>query len=344
VDDVWYCRYFDAGLNKLQQKFEAMFADSTVVRMIAWSADRKRIVVATSGPRNPGAYFMYDAARDAVSTIGRRHPNLPQRELGETFVIKYPARDGAKIPGYLTMPPGKGEKNLPLVVLPHGGPETRDYAMFDPWVQMLANRGYAVLQPNFRGSGGYGKRFAEAGHRQWGRLMQDDITDAVKALVKDGTADPNRVCIVGASYGGYAALAGGAFTPELYKCVVSISGISDVLKMMENEDYRAQGDSYAFDYWRRWVGDPVADAEQMKLISPINHAAKFKAPVLLIHGSDDDVVLASQSMSMKGALRKAGKQADLMLIDGEGHTPIQQFTKLYILTEVERFVTTHLGK
>jgi dienelactone hydrolase len=344
VDDVWYCRYFDTERNRLQQKFEAMFADSTAVRMISWSNDRKRIVIATSGPRNPGAYFLYDVAKDAVSTIGRRHPSLPQRELGETMVIRYTARDGAKIPGYLTLPPGKGEKNLPLVVMPHGGPETRDYAAFDPWVQMFANRGYAVLQPNFRGSGGYGKRFTEAGYRQWGRLMQDDITDGVKALVKEGTADPNRICIVGASYGGYAALAGGAFTPDLYKCVVSVSGISDIAKMMENEDYKAQGDSFTYDYWRRWVGDPAVDAEQMKAVSPINFAAKFRSPVLLIHGTDDDVALVSQSTSMKDALRKAGKQVELKLIENEGHALIQQGAKLYLLTEVERFVTAHLGK
>lgn len=344
VDDVWYCRYFDAGLNSLQQKFEAKFADSAAVRMVSWSNDRKRIVVATSGPRNPGAYFMYDVAKDAVSTIGRRHPNLPQSELGETLAIKYPARDGTKIPGYLTMPPGKGDKNLPLIVMPHGGPETRDYATFDPWVQMFANRGYAVLQPNFRGSGGYGKRFTEAGFRQWGRLMQDDITDGVKALIKEGTVDTTRVCIVGASYGGYAALAGGAFTPDLYKCIVSFGGISDILKMMEHEEYRSQGDSYAYDYWRRWLGDPKADAEEMKAISPINHATKFKAPVLLLHGSDDEIVPSTQSWSMKDALRKANKVAESKVISNEGHSPIQQGSRLYILAEIERFVTAHLGK
>src|SRR5262249_34265217 len=149
-------------------------------------------------------------------------------ELGETLIIKYAGRDGTKLPGYLTLPPGKDGKKLPLIVMPHGGPEVRDFVRYDYWAQFLTNRGYAVFQPNFRGSGGYGKAFAEAGHRQWGRRMQDDVTDGVKALIADGTADPSRICIVGASYGGYAALAGGAFTPDLYKCVIAIAGVSDI--------------------------------------------------------------------------------------------------------------------
>lgn len=342
VDDVWYCRYLNPELNRLQQKFEAMFADSTMVRLTSWSNDRKRFIVSTSGPRNPGAYFMYDVAKDAVSTIGRRHPDLLQRELGETLVIKYPARDGTKIPGYLTLPPGKADKNLPLVVMPHGGPETRDYATFDTWVQMFANRGYAVFQPNFRGSGGYGQRFTEAGHRQWGRLMQDDVTDGVNVLIKDGTADPKRICIVGASYGGYAALAGGAFTPDLYKCVVSISGISDIPRMMEYEDFQAQGDSYNYDYWRKWVGDPAVDAEQMKAVSPINHVGKFKAAVLLLHGTSDDVVPSAQSTSMKDALRKAGKKVELHLAEDGDHD--WERYRSYLLMDMERFVGENIGK
>jgi dipeptidyl aminopeptidase/acylaminoacyl peptidase len=344
VDDVWFCRYFDPQLTRVQQRFEATFADSAIVRFSSFSQDRKRIVITTRGPRNPGAYFLYDAAKDSMNAIGKARPDLPAKELGDMLVVKYPARDGTKIPAYLTMPPGKGDKNLPLVVMPHGGPELRDYVDFDPWAQMLASRGFAVLQPNFRGSGGYGKSFTEAGHRQWGRLMQDDITDGVTALVKDGTADPNRVCIVGASYGGYAALAGGAFTPDLYKCVMSISGVSDVIKMIEEDRYHAGSDSYIYDYWKKWVGDPrSADAEQMKAISPINHAAKFKAPVLLVHGDQDNNVRSSQSIAMQKALKKAGKQVELVLVP-EGHTFVSIASRKTLLTEMERFVTAHIGK
>ena len=215
ADDVWFRHYFDPELAGIQQKLEMLFADAAEVRPVSWSTDRKRFVVVTEGPKDSGSYFLYDAVKGSMTFIGKRFPKLPPSELGEMLAVKYPARDGAKISGYFTMPPGKAEKNLPMIVMPHGGPELRDTMQFDDWVQMLANRGYAVFQPNFRGSGGYGRAFTEAGHRQWGRLMQDDITDGVKALIKEGTADPNRICIVGASYGGYAALAGGAFTPEL---------------------------------------------------------------------------------------------------------------------------------
>jgi dipeptidyl aminopeptidase/acylaminoacyl peptidase len=267
---------------------------------------------------------------------------LPENELGDMLVIKYKARDGTKITGYLTMPPGKGDKNLPLVVMPHGGPELRDFVSFDPWAQMLANRGYAVLQPNFRGSGGYGKSFTEAGHRQWGRLMQDDITDGVKALIKDGTADANRICIVGASYGGYAALAGGAYTPELYKCVMSIAGISDVAAMMAHE--KNMQDDELYTYWTNWVGDPKVDLQQIKAISPINSVSKFTAPVLLMHGERDDNVTPGQSMTMSQALKKAGKKSELILVENEGHSFFLDKNRLMLLKEMERFVGQNIGK
>ena len=343
VDDLWFCRYFDPAMQRIQQAFEDAVNEAGLVQLTSWSMDRKRFIVKASGPRNPGAYYLYDTAK-GPSLLGRAHPRMTQAELGEMLVIKYPARDGTKIPGYLTLPPGKGSKNLPMVVMPHGGPELRDYVTFDNWAQMFANRGYAVFQPNFRGSGGYGKRYLEAGYRQWGRLMQDDITDGVKALIKDGTADPNRICIVGASYGGYAALAGGAFTPELYKCIVSISGVSDLVAMIENDRFEGGGrDSFRFRYWKTWVGDPRTDAQEMKAFSPVNHAAKFTAPVLLIHGREDDNVVPTQSLAMEKALKKAGKPVEYILVDYQGHSFVGP-ARLDLLKNLERFVATHIGK
>lgn len=342
AEDVWFCRYFDPALTAAQQKLEATFTDSAIVRLSSWSTDRKRFVASVSGPKDPGSYYLYDVAKGSVTSIGKTAPQLPENELGDMLVVKYKARDGAKITGYLTMPPGKGDKNLPLVVMPHGGPELRDFVGFDPWAQMLANRGYAVLQPNFRGSGGYGKRFTEAGHRQWGRLMQDDITDGVKALIKDGTADANRICIVGASYGGYAALAGGAFTPELYKCVMSIAGISDVAEMLVHEKNLRDDELWA--YWTKWVGDPKVDMQEIKSISPINFVSKFTAPVLLMHGERDDNVTPGQSMNMSRALKRAGKTAELILVENEGHSFFLNKNRLLLLKEMERFVTQNLGK
>ncbi|MDZ4738788.1 MAG: prolyl oligopeptidase family serine peptidase [Alphaproteobacteria bacterium] len=343
AEDVWYRHYFDPELAGVQQKLETLFADAAVVRPTSWSIDRKRFVVVTEGPKDSGSYFLYDAVKGATTFIGKRFPKLPPSELGDMLAVKYSARDGTKIPGYLTMPPGKGEKNLPMIVMPHGGPELRDTMQFDSWVQMLANRGYAVFQPNFRGSGGYGKAVTEAGHRQWGRLMQHDISDGVKALIKEGTADPNRICIVGASYGGYAALAGGAFTPELYKCVVSVSGVSDIPQMLVDDKITHGADSYAYNYWKKWVGDPKIDLEQMKAVSPAYHAANFVAPVLLIHGKNDVNVRHNQSIRMDKALFKANKKSELVLLEFEGHAFAFPPSRLKMFTEIERFLQTHIG-
>ena len=343
ADDVWFRHYFDAELAGVQQKLEALFADAAVVRPVSWSSDRKRFVVVTESPKDSGSYFLYDAVKGSTTFIGKRFPKLPPSELGEMLALKYPARDGTKISGYLTMPPGKGEKNLPMIVMPHGGPEMRDTMQFDDWVQMLANRGYAVFQPNFRGSGGYGQAFTEAGHRQWGRLMQDDISDGVKALIKEGTADPKRICIVGASYGGYAALAGGAFTPELYKCVVSVSGISDIPQMLVDDKITHGTDSYVYNYWKKWVGDPKVDLEQMKAVSPAYHAVNFVAPVLLIHGKLDENVRHNQSIRMDKALFKANKKSELVLLEFEGHAFAFPPSRLKMFTEIERFLQTHIG-
>ena len=180
----------------------------------------------------------------------------------------YKARDGLDIPAFITLPPGKAPKALPLVVMPHGGPNERDMIGFDWWAQFLANRGYAVFQPNYRGSMGYGLKFKAAGDLQWGRKMQDDITDGVKKLIEDGTVDPRRICIVGASYGGYAALAGAAFSPDLYACAVSFAGVSD-LHSFELWQERRQGKYWPYKNFTEHIAASVADADA---VSPALHA------------------------------------------------------------------------
>ncbi len=343
VEDVWKLNYFDPELARVQTRLEATFPDAAIVRARSWSQDRTRLIFGISGPKDPGSFYLFDTKRDNASLIGRAYPDIAANELGEVLIIKYKARDGTKLPGYLTMPPGKGDKNLPLIVMPHGGPEVRDFVQYDHWAQMLANRGYAVLQPNFRGSGGYGKAFAEAGHRQWGRRMQDDVSDGVKALIADGTADANRVCIVGGSYGGYAALAGGAFTPELYKCVVAIAGVSDIPAMLEEEEKRFGDESAIYDYWVKRLGDPKVDLAQMKAASPALQAQNFKVPVLLIHGEDDDIVPIDQSKRMEKALRAAGKDVQFVTVEDEGHHFSKPESDLKLLTELEAFLAKHLG-
>lgn len=342
VEDVFRTYYFDAAIGAVQSKLDATFSDASIVRPTSWSQDRTTFIVSVSGPKDPGSFYVYDVAKNRATLIGRAAPNIAPKDLGEMLIIKYAARDGTKLPGYLTLPPGKGDKSLPLVVMPHGGPEVRDFVSYDAWAQVLANRGYAVFQPNFRGSGGYGRAFAEAGHRQWGRRMQDDVTDGVKALIANGTADANRVCIVGASYGGYAALAGGAFTPDLYKCVIAIAGVSDIPAMLDEEERRFGTDSAVYSFWVKRLGDPKTDLAQMQSVSPALQAANFKVPVLLVHGNQDSIVPIDQSKRMEKALKAVGKQVQFVTIDDEGHNFSKPKSRLILFREMETFLNAHI--
>ncbi len=343
VDDFWTMHYLEPDLSRIQQKLDATFPQAAIVRIYSWSTDRSRFLFVTQGPRDPGSFYLYDAKKDEAKLVGRLNSDIPESELGPMSILKFAARDGTKIQAYVTMPPGQAQKKLPTIMMPHGGPELRDFVDYDHWAQMLANRGYLVAQPNFRGSGGYGKAFAEAGHRQWGRKMQDDISDTLKALIDEGLTDPDRVCIVGGSYGGYAALAGGAFTPDLYKCVVAIAGVSDIPAFLEEEEDTFGDDSSVYQYWVKRLGDPARDLEQMKSVSPALNAASFKVPVLLIHGSADRIVPIDQSNRMRKALEKAGKEVRFVEIKGEGHNFTEYASDLRLMQEMEQFVNAHIG-
>jgi dipeptidyl aminopeptidase/acylaminoacyl peptidase len=238
------------------------------------------------------------------------------------------------------LPPGKAAKDLPVVILPHGGPEWRDSYEFDWLPQFLATRGYAVLQPQFRGSIGYGEAFRQAGYRQWGGLMQDDLTDGVRHLVATGIANPNRVCIVGASYGGYAALAGAAFTPDLYACAASISGVSDLPSMLGTQRRNFGTDSDSVAYWADHIG-PANDPNTIAK-SPSRSASSVRAPVLLLHGADDSVVPIQQSKTMERALTEAGKSVTLVTLPGEDHWLSRTATRTRVLQELETFLAKRL--
>jgi dipeptidyl aminopeptidase/acylaminoacyl peptidase len=232
----------------------------------------------------------------------------------------------------------------PLIVIPHGGPEAYDAVGFDWLAQYFASRGYLVLQPNFRGSYGFGRAHREAGHGEWGGKMQDDITDGVNLLIKKQWADPNRVCIIGGSYGGYAALAGGAFTPDLYKCVAAIAPVTDLNWMLTLEKRQSGGDSAVYEYWKKLIGDKSKDKAKIEAISPSNAAANFKAPVLLIHGFDDTVVPIGQSIRMENELKKAGKQVTFIKQKSGDHWLSTSETRLQTLRELDRFVASTIGK
>ncbi len=224
-------------------------------------------------------------------------------------------------------------KGLPLVVLPHGGPHARDTMEFNYQAQFLANRGYGVFQPNFRGSTGYGQRFMEAGYGEWGGKMQDDITDGVRYLIRQGIANPKRICIMGGSYGGYAALMGGIKTPDLYRCVISINGVTD-LGMLRTQTRRSTAEQFQ----RISLGKAWDDRDEQKRRSPTDNARAFKAPVLLIHGKDDLVVEYDQARQME----RANKKVTFVTLDGEDHYLSRGETRLAALTAVEKFLARHL--
>jgi dipeptidyl aminopeptidase/acylaminoacyl peptidase len=251
-------------------------------------------------------------------------------------MVSYKAADGLEMEGVLTLPLGREAKGLPLVVMPHGGPIVEgDRATFDWWAQAFASRGYAVFQPNYRGTLGYGDAFRKAADGQFGRKMQTDISDGVEALAKAGTVDPKRVCIVGASYGGYAALAGVTLQQGLYRCAVAVAGVADMRKMLSDVRDSGGPDRRALDFWR---GLSSAKSEDLDAISPARFAAKADAPVLLVHGENDTVVPIEQSQLMERALRQAGKPVELVTMPGEDHWLSVAATRQAMLDKVVAFV------
>ena len=261
------------------------------------------------------------------------------KDVGPVSMLAYRAADGLERHGVLTLPPGKPAKGLPLVVLPHGGPEARDYPGFDWWAQAFASRGYAVFQPNFRGSSGYGTPFRDAGLGEWGRKMQTDISDGVADLTKTGVVDPKRACIVGASYGGYAALAGVTVQQGLYRCAVSVAGVADLSGMLDQErEEGAPSSSSALRYWRAFMGVTSSSDARLDPISPSVQASRADAPILLIHGKDDTVVSIAQSETMERALRRGGKPVELIRMDNEDHWLSREQTRMEMLKAAVAFV------
>jgi dipeptidyl aminopeptidase/acylaminoacyl peptidase len=312
------------------------------VNLYSQSQDGQRVVAYVDSPSVPPSYYLVDFKTHKADTIGDEYPELANAKLGTVQVISYKARDGVAIPAYLTLPPGSDGKALPLVVLPHDGPEDRDWPRFDWWAQFLATRGYAVLQPQFRGSTGLGNQFRLAGRREWGGRMQNDVTDGVKYLVDQGTADPRRVCIVGAGYGGYAALAGTAFTPELYACAASVNGISSLPELMSWTQSHRGSESNSLGDLQDSIG-PGLDPK-LATSSPLNAVQQVRAPVLIIYSSEDTVVPPSQSEDMARALKQGGKTVTLVKLNGDDHWLSRGETRVRMLKEVDGFLATHLGK
>ena len=332
-------RFFDPADQKRADGVARAFPGRRV-SIYSESQDKQRVVAYVAGPATPPAFYLVDFKSHRADLIGEEYPALTGAHLGESRAISYKARDGLEIPAYLTLPPGSAVKNMPLVVLPHGGPEARDTPRFDWWAQFLATRGYAVLQPQFRGSSGFGNEFRLAGRRQWGGLMQDDITDGVTFLIQQGIADPHRLCIVGASYGGYAALAGAAFTPDLYACAVSINGVSNLPQMQHWVQVRSGSESDTVGYWRDSIG-PHLDPKVIAA-SPVNAVDRIHVPIMLMVSSDDTVVPQSQSEQMARALQQSGKSVSVVTLQGDDHWLSHSETRVRMLKELDTFLAAQL--
>ncbi|MGD1867676.1 MAG: S9 family peptidase [Phormidesmis sp.] len=305
--------------------------------------DDKLALVGAYSDINPGTMYLFDRDARTLEKLYDAVPELPSQNLATTQPIRYQARDGVDIPAYLTLPQGVAPENLPVIVFPHGGPWGRDNWGYSPVAQFYANRGYAVLQPNFRGSAGYGKAFLNAGNQQWGTgVMQHDVTDGAQYLIEEGIADPERVGIMGFSYGGYATLAGLAFTPERYAAGASVVGPSSLITLMENIPpyWMPIRDSMSLR-----VGDPndPSDRDRLESQSPLFFADSIQAPLLVVQGANDPRVLQQESDQIVKALRDLGRPVEYLVALDEGHGFRKEINALAMTAALERFFAEHLG-
>jgi dienelactone hydrolase len=337
TDDRDRVLWLEPDMKTLQVKFDQAVPDA-INRVVSRTPAGDRMIVRSTAAHDPGTYFLFDRRKMQMSPIARPYAELADRELSRTQSVSYRARDGLQIPAYLTLPAGRTAKSLPLIMMPHGGPFARDEWGYSPWVQFLANRGYVVLQPNFRGSTGYGRSFAEAGYGEFGRKMQDDLDDGVSWLVSSGTVDPKRVCMMGASYGGYASMWASVRNPTTYRCAISFAGVSDLPSMLSYDRKTLRANRY-YQSWR----DKIRGEDDFNLgsVSPLRSAEKVSVPLLIAHGTKDRRVPLNQSSRMHDALTKAGKPHEYVAYDGEGHGFEKEENSIDFLTRVDAFLAKH---
>ena len=330
--------YFDEATKALYGKLEKQLPGMDVA-VISENLAEDTFIVASYSDRTPGVRYLYHAKTDKLVKLGDHNPRINPADMATMKPVTYTSRDGLKINGYLTLPAGREAKNLPVIVNPHGGPWARDSWGYNPEIQFLANRGFAVFQMNFRGSTGYGRAFWEKSFKQWGKTMQDDITDGVQWLIKEGIADPKRVGIYGGSYGGYATLAGVTYTPDLYAAAVDYVGVANLFTFMKTIP----------PYWapflkmmHEMVGDPEKDKDLMTASSPVFHVDKIKTPLFVAQGANDPRVNKNESDQMVEALKKRGIEVQYMVKGNEGHGFRNEENRYDFYGAMEGFFTKHL--
>jgi dipeptidyl aminopeptidase/acylaminoacyl peptidase len=336
--DKLHYHWFDPKFAALQGKLEHSFPDH-IAGIVGMSEDESRLIVRSASDCDPGAYYLLDLNKGSLGLVTAVAPQINPALMAPMLPIAFTARDGLEIHGYLTLPLGSAPgKPLPLILHPHGGPfGPRDIWRFDPEVQFLASRGYAVLQVNFRGSGGYGAAFQQAGYREWGGKMQDDLTDGVRWAIAKGYADPGRVAIFGASYGGYATLAGLVFTPELYKCGINYVGVSDLVELTRRKYQEEDAGTLSF-----FKGAIYDNTQELYKRSPVNYVERIRVPLLNAYGENDGRVDVAQWNELKAQLDKYHKDYTFMLAKDEGHGFAHSQDAVAFYSKVEAFLKANL--
>jgi dipeptidyl aminopeptidase/acylaminoacyl peptidase len=340
--DIHSESYLDSQLAAIYQQLKAM-VPSASIHLHTWTADRSRIVVYIETARDAGGYYLFDVAKSQLSLIGMLHPDIKgTAALGDRQVITYPARDGRRVSAVLTLPAAEPAGLLPLVILSDGDARDRADLGYSWLASFLATQGYAVVEPNERGTHGYGHAWKTEGDGQWAHRMNDDIHDAVTSLVKAGRIDKDRVCVIGMGDGGYSALLGAATSPDRYRCAVSVNGVADLAKYIEYLKLR----TWTYSTFRRWytklLGNDATSNKALKAISPAHLAEAVQADVLLIHDASDTLSPLSQSESMAAALKRAGKRVRLKVLPGEDHYLEEPENRIEVLQALETFLQQHL--
>ena len=338
-DRRWRTHWFDADFAKVQARIDKA-SPSTDNELLHWSRDRNRFLIHASKPDDPGVYYVLDRAKGEMKIVLVPYGKIPEKALSPVRFTQYQSRDGLTIPSFLTIPAGKPERGLPLILFPHGGPFANDTWNYDPWVQFFANRGYAVFQPQFRGTTGFGRQYVERGYGEFGRGMQDDLDDGVDWLVKQGIVDPKRVCIVGGSYGGYAAMWGAIRNPERYRCAISWAGVTDLKGQLKHDRSLFAARRYYRDWRERVTGIDEKRAD-LEGLSPLRQAHRLKVPLLIGHGKWDKTVPVTQSEEMEKALGKKGIKVEAAYYDKQGHSISASEDLANWLWRMEKFLAEH---
>jgi len=325
--------FWDDEYKALQEAIDRALPETTNI-LYSMSDDERRYVIVATSDTEPGTYYVGDRDKNSLKYLARRRPALPVDRMSAKNTVTYEARDGLEIEGFLTLPQGEGEGPYPAIVFPHGGPISFDDGGFDYWTQYFASRGYAVLQMNFRGSAGYGYDFMKAGLQNWGLEMQNDVEDGTRWLIEEGIADPDHICVVGASYGGYAALMEAVRNPDLYNCAVSFAGVTDVADLVSSQRRYSN-----YEIVKEQVGSKTRELRQR---SPLHNVDDIEIPVLLAHGTKDRSVPDRHSRRMHRALEKDGKDVTYLEFEDGDHHLSRQEHRIAFFKAMDEFLQSHL--